>query len=152
MDATTKDLHLRHIPITSGKEAVARSLGQAIPGLVRPHALHPSSVDPEHPFGTAIGGSLVPSISRSSWLYVEPVYRGIFNAYLGTSPRGAPPPPDVAGAEEPVLATQITARFELRGAPLSYIEGGGGYSQRGGWFIRSIAGTLALNTHISPPH
>ena len=77
-------------------------------------------MDPEHPFGTAIGGSLVPYISRSSWLYVEPVYRGIFSAYLDTSPLGAPPPPVVAGAEEPALATQITARLKLRGDPPSY--------------------------------
>ena len=29
MDATNKALHLRNTPITSGKEAVARSLGKA---------------------------------------------------------------------------------------------------------------------------
>ena len=37
MDATTKTLHLRNTPITSGKEAVARSLGKLYPSLVRPH-------------------------------------------------------------------------------------------------------------------
>jgi len=89
-------------PIGSGTEAVARFLGQLYPSLVRPHALHPSSVDPEHPFGTAIGGSLVPPISRSSWFYVEPVYRVIFAAYLGVSPL-----PDVAGAGEPALAPRL---------------------------------------------
>jgi len=103
-------------------KAVARSLGKAYPSLVRPHALHPSSVDPEHPFGTAIGGSLVPPISPSSWSYVKPVFCKIFTAYLGTSPLGAPPLPDVAGAEEPALATQITARLELRGAHPSYSD------------------------------
>ena len=66
MDATNKTLHLRNTPITSGKEAVARSLLKSFPSLARPHRLHPSSVGPEHPFGTAIGGSLMPSISRSS--------------------------------------------------------------------------------------
>ena len=100
MDATsTKTLRLRNIPINSGMEAVARSLGKAYTSPARPHALHPPSVDPEHPFGTAIGGSLVSPISPSSWPYVEPVYRTILTAYLGTSPLGAPPLPDVAGAE-----------------------------------------------------
>jgi len=79
-------------------------------------------LDPEHPFGTAIGGSLVPPISPSSWPYVEPVFREVFTAYLGTSPLGAPPLPDVAGAEETALATQITARLELRSAPPSYSD------------------------------
>ena len=78
MDATsTKTLRLRNIPINSGMEASARSLGRAYPSLVRPHALHSPSVNPEHPFGTAIGGSLVPPISPSSWSYVEPVFREI---------------------------------------------------------------------------
>ena len=110
MDATsTKALRLQNAPINSGTGAVARFLGKFYPGLVRPHALHQSSVGQEHPFGTAIGGSLVPPISPSSWPYVEPVFREVFTAYLGTSPLGAPPLPDVAGAEEPALAPQITA-------------------------------------------
>jgi len=118
MDATsTKALRLQNAPINSRMEAAARFLGKAYPILVRPHALHPSSVDPEHPFGTAIGGSLVPPISLSSWPHVESVLREILTAYLGTSPLGAPPLPDVTGAEEPALATKIIARLELRGAP-----------------------------------
>ena len=72
-------------------------------------------MSPEHPFGTAIGGSLMPSISRSSWSHVEPGFRKILSAYLDTL--GAPPFPYAAYAEEPALATKITARLELRGAP-----------------------------------
>ena len=59
----------------------------------------------------------MPSFSRSSWSHVEPVFRGILNAYLDTL--GAPPSPYAAGAEEPALATQIIARLELHGAPSS---------------------------------
>jgi len=40
MDATTKTLHNRNIPITSGKEAVARSLLKSFQSLARPHPLH----------------------------------------------------------------------------------------------------------------
>jgi len=66
----------------------------------------------------------VPPISRSSWLYVESVYRDILTAYLGVSPFefGASPLPEVASAEEPALAPQITARLALRGAPPSYSD------------------------------
>ena len=69
-------------------------------------------MDPEHPFGTAIGGSLVPPISRSSWFYVEPVYRENLTAYLGVSPL-----PGVVGAGEPALAPRVIACLALRGAP-----------------------------------
>ena len=87
MDATsTKILRLRNTPINSGMEAVARSLDKAYPSLVRPHALHLSSVDPEHPVGTAIGGSLVPPISPSSWLYVNQYFA------RSTPPTSAPRP------------------------------------------------------------
>ena len=123
MDATsTKALRLQKAPIDSGTGAVACFLVKLYPGLVRPHALHQSSADPKHPFGTAIGGSLVPPISLSSWPYVEPVFREILTAHLGTSPVGAPPLPDVAGAEERALAPQINARLALRGAPQSYSD------------------------------
>ena len=114
MDATsTKILRLQN----SGTGAVARFLGKLYPSLVRPHALHQSSVGQEHPFGTATGGFLVPPILLSSWPYVEPVFCEIPTAYLGTSPLGAPPLPDVAGAEKPALASQITARLALRCPP-----------------------------------
>jgi len=106
-----KTLRLQDALIDSGTGAVARFLDKLHPGLVRSHALHPSSVDPEHPFGTAIGGSLVPPISRSSWPYVEAVYCEVLTAYLGTSPL-----PDVVGAGEPALAPHITACLALCGA------------------------------------
>ena len=54
--AITKTPRLQNAPINSGTGAVARFFGKLHPGLVRPHALHQSSADPEHPFGTAIGG------------------------------------------------------------------------------------------------
>jgi len=66
MDATNKTLHLRNTPITSGKEAVARSLRKAFPILARPQPLRLPSVSSEHSFGNTTGGSLMPSISRSS--------------------------------------------------------------------------------------
>ena len=84
---------LRDTPVGNGLRAAARYVGRAYPGLVRPRAFRSSSTDPEKSIGTAIGGSLVPPISRSSWLYVESVYRDIFTAYLGASPL-----PDVAEA------------------------------------------------------
>ena len=115
MDATnTNTLRLPNAPIDNGTGAFARFLGKLYPSLVRPHALHQSSVDPENPFGTVIGGSLVPPISLSSWPHVEPVFREILTAYLGISPLGAPSLPNVAGAGAPVLAPQITARHALR--------------------------------------
>ena len=95
MDATNKTktpatTTLLATPVGSSPEAVTRHVGRAYPGLVRPHAFYssPSSTDPEHPIGTAIGGPLVPPISRSAWLYVESVYRNVLTAYLanGTSP------------------------------------------------------------------
>jgi len=88
-------------PVGSGPEAVIHHVERAY--LVRPHALYLSSTDPEHPIGTAIGGSLVPPISPSAWPYV---------AYLAD---GASPLPAAAGAEEPALAPQITACFALSG-------------------------------------
>jgi len=99
MHATNKALHLQNIPITSGKEAVARSLRKSYPIPARPHPLHLPSVSPEHPFGSTIGGFLMPSISRSSWSHVEPGFREILSAYLNTL--GAPPSIMIARAERP---------------------------------------------------
>ena len=107
------------LAVGSGPETAASYLGRLNLSLVRAHALNPSSTDPEHPIKTAVGGSRVPPISRSPWLYVESVYRDILTAYLGVSPFefGASPLQDVASAEEPALAPQIIARLALRGAP-----------------------------------
>jgi len=79
------------LAVGSGPETAARYLGRLNLSLVRAHALNPSSTDPEHPIKTAVGGSRVPPISRSPWLYVESVYRDIFSTYFGASPLGASP-------------------------------------------------------------
>ena len=114
MDATNKTnapaTTLLANPVGSGPEAAIRHVGRAFPDLVRSHALY-SPADPEHPIWNAIGGSLVPPISPSTWPSFEGVYRDIFAAYLAS---GASPLLAAAGAEEPALAPQIIACLALR--------------------------------------